>query len=446
MIKKNHSHEELFPAPPQPSPLADRMRPRVFDDLVGQEKLCGPGGVLRVLIEKDQLISFLMWGPPGSGKTTIAQIVAEHTRAFFQPFSAVASSITELRQLIRQAEERWRFEHRRTIIFVDEIHHFNKSQQDAFLPHIEHGTVIFIGATTENPSFYVNSALLSRLKVFTLEKLKDKDIEALINRALTDRERGLGNQELIPEEEVKAEIARLSYGDARVAFNLLETCAIMAGERPQINRSLLEAVIEQGILYYDKQGEEHFNLISALHKSLRDSDVDAALYWTMRMVKAGENPRYILRRMIRFASEDVGLADPQALSRALDAFHAFEIIGPPEGYLALLQCAAYLACAPKSNALYKAEHLINDDIKKFGHLPVPKIIRNAPTGLMKSLGYGKNYQYAHDHEGAIVNQQHLPEAIADHQYYIPSERGLENKIKKYLDELREARSQSPQAR
>jgi len=414
-----------------------------MDDFVGQENLLGEDGILRRMIEKDRLISFLLWGPPGTGKTTIAHLVAHYTASYYQLFSAVTSSITELKKIIHDAEDRWNFHQQRTIIFVDEIHHFNKSQQDAFLPYIEQGKVIFIGATTENPSFSINSALLSRLKVFILKSLETEDIIIILKRALQDPDQGLGMAAMEIEDKTLRHIAELAYGDARVALNILEASALLAQDSHQITDQTVRKVLQRNPLRYDKNGEEHYNLISALHKSLRDSDVDAALYWAMRMLDSGENPLFVLRRLVRFASEDVGLADPKALGLAINAKDAYTFLGPPEGFLAILQITAYLACAPKSNALYKAEKLIRQDIEQYGPLPVPMVIRNAPTSFMKSVGYGKDYIYAHDHPDQIIRQAHLPEEIADRIYYHPTQRGLEEKILRFLNEYRRSHSSSP---
>lgn len=417
-------------------PLADRIRPRKLDDFVGQDTIVGEGGILRYLIEKDRLISFLLWGPPGSGKTTIAHLVTHYTSSFYQLFSAVTSSITELKKIIHEAEDRWDFQQMRTVIFVDEIHHFNKSQQDAFLPYIEQGKIIFIGATTENPSFSINSALLSRLKVFILKSLQTEDILQILQRALRDRDYGLGTLNLEIEEKTLTHIAELSYGDARVALNIMETAALVVENNGKITDQTVQNVVQKNPLRYDKSGEEHYNLISALHKSLRDSDVDAALYWVMRMLESGENPLYIVRRLVRFASEDVGMADPKALGYAINAKDAYTFLGTPEGNLAILQITAYLACAPKSNALYKAQNLIQQDIEQYGPLPVPMVIRNAPTSFMKSVGYGENYIYAHDRPDQIIQQSHRPEELEDKTYYIPTLSGLEEKISRYLSEYR----------
>ncbi|MDD3628903.1 MAG: replication-associated recombination protein A [Candidatus Humimicrobiaceae bacterium] len=421
-------------------PLADRMRPKTLDEFVGQKHLVGKGKILREIIENDRLYSIIFWGPPGSGKTTLAKIIAEKTRCKFISFSAVTSGIKQIKEIMEIASYNKREHNIKTILFVDEIHRFNKAQQDAFLPFVENGTIILIGATTENPSFEVNSALLSRTKVFVLEKLSPEDIKILLKRALTDKERGLGKYNVKIDENTIDFIARFADGDSRIAYNILELAVNAYYDKNKkdplmIDTSMIENIIQKKVLLYDKNGEEHFNLISALHKSLRDSDPDAAVYWTVRMIEAGEDPMYIIRRMVRFASEDVGLADPAALQVAISAKQSFEFIGPPEGYLAILEAAIYLALAPKSNSLYKTYLKVKSDVEEFGALPVPYHIRNAPTRLMKEMGYGRGYKYAHDYNEAIVNQNHLPDKLLSKRYYTPTSRGFENELAERLKNI-----------
>jgi len=415
------------------TPLADRMRPRTLDEFVGQEHLVGKGKILREIIENDRPYSIIFWGPPGSGKTTLAKIIAEKTKSRFISFSAVTSGIKQIKEVMEIARYNKREHSIKTILFVDEIHRFNKAQQDAFLPFVESGTIILMGATTENPSFEVISALLSRTKTFVLYKLSHEDIKILIKRALSDGERGLGKYNIKISNEAIDFIARSSDGDARIAYNILELAAgAYFRENKQktmeIDTSLIENIIQKKALLYDKNGEEHFNLISALHKSLRDSDPDAAVYWTVRMLESGEDPLYIIRRMVRFASEDVGLADPNALQVTISAKQSFEFIGPPEGYLAIIEAVIYLALAPKSNSLYTTYNKVKSDVEEFGSLPVPYHIRNAPTRLMKDIGYGKGYKYAHDYNNAVVDQTHLPEKLLARKYYSPTERGFEKEL------------------
>ena len=415
------------------TPLADRMRPRTLDEFVGQEHLVGKGKILREIIENDRPYSIIFWGPPGSGKTTLAKIIAEKTKSRFISFSAVTSGIKQIKEVMEIARYNKREHSIKTILFVDEIHRFNKAQQDAFLPFVENGTIILMGATTENPSFEVISALLSRTKTFVLYKLSHEDIKTLIERALIDSERGLGKYNIKFSNEAIDFIARFSDGDARIAYNILELAeGAYFKENKQktmeIDTHLIENIIQKKALLYDKNGEEHFNLISALHKSLRDSDPDAAVYWTVRMLESGEDPLYIIRRMVRFASEDVGLADPNALQVAISAKQSFEFIGPPEGYLAIIEAVLYLALAPKSNSLYTTYNKVKSDVEEFGSLPVPYHIRNAPTRLMKDIGYGKGYKYAHDYSGAVVDQTHLPEKLLARKYYSPTERGFEKEL------------------
>jgi len=427
------------------APLADRMRPRSLEEFVGQDHLLGQGKVLRQAIESDHLPSMILWGPPGSGKTTLAMIVAETTGAQFRAFSAVLSGVKEIKEVIKEADEEWGYQKRRTILFVDEIHRFNKAQQDAFLPHVEKGTIILIGATTENPSFEVISPLLSRSKVFTLNALAEKEIELILDRALTDKEKGLGKYQTEIEPEVIMGIGQVANGDARAALNTLEILVLTTSPDEKgvrkIKRDDLREVLQRKAYLYDKSGEEHYNLISSLHKSLRGSDPDAALYWLGRMLEAGEDPLYIARRMVRFASEDVGMADPQALQVAVSAMEAFHFIGLPEGNLALAQAAVYLATAPKSNALYTAFQGVQKDVREKENMPVPLHIRNAPTSLMRDLGYGKGYKYPHDYSEHFVEEEYLPENLKGRIYYSPSDQGFEREIKKRLEYWRKKKSE-----
>jgi putative ATPase len=434
--------DSLFPEEPAAgaakarTPLAERMRPRTFDEFVGQEELLAPGRPLREAIERDLLQSIILWGPPGTGKTTLARIIADTTKARFVSFSAVLSGIKEIREVMTEAERLRRTAGRRTIVFIDEIHRFNKAQQDAFLPRVEAGDIVLIGATTENPSFEVNAALLSRSKVFVLRGLNTEEVAAILSRALKDAERGLGSQSVAIDDETTRAIALYANGDARAALNLLElavaSAPIVDGQR-RIDADRVAQAIQRRALLYDKSGEEHYNLISALHKSMRNSDPDASIYWLARMVEAGEDPLYIARRLVRFASEDIGNADPQALTVAVAAKDAVHFIGMPEGNTALAQAALYLATAPKSNAVYEAYSMAAEDAHRDVAQPVPLHLRNAPTKLMKELEYGKGYQYAHDEADAIADMSCLPSALADRKYYAPKDRGFEKEIKRRLD-------------
>jgi putative ATPase len=435
---------DLFDPPPSttpaaPAPLADRIRPRSLDEVVGQQHLIGPGKVLRRALEEGRLHSMILWGPPGTGKTTLAFLMAQVAGARFVPFSAVLAGVKEIRQVVAEAQADHARGGKRTILFVDEIHRFNKGQQDAFLPHVEKGTLTLIGATTENPSFEVNAALLSRCRVYTLQPLSEDDIVAILERALRDPERGLGATSATADTDSLRLIARLSGGDARGALNILELAVTLHGGA--VTEGAIRDAVQKKTLLYDKSGEEHYNLISALHKSLRDSDPDGALYWLGRMLEAGEDALYIARRLVRFASEDVGNADPQALRVTLDAKESYHFLGSPEGDLALAQAACYLALAPKSNAVYTAWNQVKQDIQDKPAEPVPLHLRNAPTGLMANQGYGKGYQYAHDAAEARVDQEHLPEALRGRVYYRPVDRGLEKELAARLDAWRKWREQ-----
>src|SRR6202795_4496626 len=419
--------------------LADRMRPRTLEEFAGQEHLIGPGKPVRTQIERDDTGSLIFWGPPGTGKTTLAKIIAHMTKAEFIEFSAVLAGIKEIKQVMADAE-RARQYGTRTIVFIDEIHRFNKAQQDAFLPHVEKGNIRLIGATTENPSFEINSALLSRCRVYVLKPLTEDQIVLLLRRALTDRERGLGERNLAAGDDVLRKIASYTSGDARSAYNVLEVAAGLAQKNAQgeleITDDIVRDALQKRILLYDKTGEEHYNLISALHKSVRNSDPDAALYWLGRMLEAGEDPLYIARRVVRMAGEDIGLAEPNALALCMAARDAVDFIGMPEGNLALAQAIVYLCAAPKSNALYTAYGAVQQDVEQTAAEPVPLHLRNAPTRLMKGLGYGKDYQYAHDTDNKVADMQCLPDSLRDRVYYRPTNEGVEKRIRERLEEIK----------
>jgi putative ATPase len=414
------------------APLAERMRPTNLDEFVGQEDLLAGQGVLRQMVESGQISSFILWGPPGVGKTTLARIIAQKTNSRWIAFSAVTSGIKEIKAVMTEAEAFMKIEGRRTILFVDEIHRFNKAQQDAFLPYVETGTIILVGATTENPSFEINSALLSRLKVFVLNELAIEDLVTIMRRALLDRERGIGSNSLTVADDDLKMFAVYASGDARTALNSLELACMLATQAGEdvLSEKRIKDAIQQMVLKYDKTGENHYNLISALHKSMRNSDADASLYWLARMLEAGEDPIYVARRVVRFASEDIGLAAPQALGQALAAMQSVELIGMPEGKLALAQAVVYMALAPKSNAIYQAYNLAARDANNTSQHPVPLHLRNAPTKLMKEIGYGKGYQYAHDFaEGKAESMDCLPKELEGTKYYYPKDKGFEAKLK-----------------
>ena len=428
---------ELSKSTRRTAPLAERMRPRTLDEYVGQQHLLAPGKPLRVQIESDDAASMIFWGPPGVGKTTLAKIIAETTQASFIEFSAVLAGIKEIKQVMVDAEKASTYGSR-TILFIDEIHRFNKAQQDAFLPYVERGTIRLIGATTENPSFEIIAALLSRCRVYTLQALSGEQIISLLKRALIDRERGLASLNLTADNDALEMIASYSSGDARNALNALEMAARLAGSG-HITREIATEALQQRVLLYDKQGEEHYNLISALHKSVRNSDADAALYWLGRMLHAGEDPMYVARRIVRMAIEDIGLAAPEALHLTLSAREAMDFLGSPEGDLALAQAVVYLALAPKSNAVYTAYGEVLGDIERTRAEPVPLHLRNAPTGLMKSLDYGKGYKYAHDEEGRVAKMECLPESLRDRRYYRPTSEGREKLLAQRMEEVRKLR-------
>ncbi len=442
-------HQAAESTDPQ-RPLAERMRPHRLADLFGQDAVTGPGSLIRHAIENDRIFSMILWGPPGCGKTTLARIIARETRSHFCHFSAVLAGIKQIREVIDEAKKQQQFQRKRTILFVDEIHRFNKAQQDAFLHHVESGLITLIGATTENPSFEVISPLLSRCRVITLNLLDEDAVGRVLDRATTDEGAGLGDLNLSLATDAREHLIQISSGDARSALNSLEVAATLAlaesppksGTRRKVTLVHVESALQKKALLYDKGGDEHFNIISAFHKSLRGSDPDAALYWLARMLEAGEDALYVARRMVRFASEDVGNADPFALRLALGAMEAFRFLGHPEGDLALAQAAVYLATAPKSNSVYKAWSLVKQTVREKGALPVPLHIRNAPTGLMKDLGYGNGYRYAHDFEDGYAPQDYLPDAIAGHLYYSPTDRGYEKMIAGRLKHWRTLKEKS----
>jgi putative ATPase len=432
------------------APLADRMRPRNFEEFVGQDHVVGPGKVFRKAIENDELQSIILWGPPGTGKTTVARIIASMTNSQFIAFSAVTSGVKEIRQVIARATAERQRSGRKTILFVDEIHRFNKAQQDGFLPHVENGTIVLIGATTENPSFEVISALLSRSRVFVLYPLSVLEIKTVVERAIADRERGLASLNPVLGEDALSFLAQTSGGDARVALNALELAVTTTEPGPDGKRvvtlSEVQEAMQKRALLYDKEGEEHYNIISALHKSLRGGDADASLYWLARMLEAGEDPLYVARRLVRFASEDVGNADPQALLVTVAAKEAVHFIGMPEGSTALAQAVVYLAAAPKSNALYTAYSAVQKEVEEGENPPVPLQIRNAPTALMEALGYGKDYLYPHDFPGKVVDQDYLPESLKGKSYYHPTDSGFEAEIGRRIEEWRAKRENLRKAR
>src|SRR5256885_3994052 len=449
----------LFNAIPNPTaeaqrPLADRMRPRTLDEFVGQEHILGAGKPLRTQIERDDPGSMIFWGPPGVGKTTLAKIIANMTKAEFIEFSAVLAGIKEIKAVMADAEKAQQFG-TRTIVFIDEVHRFNKAQQDAFLPYVEKGSIRLIGATTENPSFEIISALLSRTRVYILKQLTEEQVVSLLHRAVVDKERGLGNLNLAVGDDVLQRIAAISSGDARTAYNILEVAAQSAAARagkakPVITLEIVQDAVQRKLLRYDQHGREHFNLISALHKSVRNSDADASLYWLGRMLEAGEDPLYIARRIVRMAVEDIGMADPQALAVTIAARDAIDFLGMPEGGLALAEAVVYLALAPQSNALYAAYNQVQDDNQNIAAEPVPLHLRNAPTGLMKSVGYGRGYQYAHNLESKVADMQCLPDNLRDRVYYRPTAEGAEREFAERIERIRRARekaaSKSPPAK
>jgi len=435
------------------TPLADRMRPQNLDEFLGQRHILGKDSVLRKAIEKGELQSLILWGPPGTGKTTLAYIIAKKTGAHFMAFSAVTSGIKEIKQIMAEAKKQKEFYNKITILFVDEVHRFNKAQQDAFLPYVEKGDIIFIGATTENPSFEVISALLSRSKVYTLNPLTEEEIKVILNRALKDKERGLGDLDVKLEDKVLDFIAQMANGDARVALSTLEFAVLNTppdrNNQKVITLKIASDSMQKKALVYDKAGEEHYNIISALHKSLRGSDSDAALYWLGRMLAGGEDPLYIARRLIRFAVEDIGNADPQALQVTVSAKEAYHFLGSPEGELALAQAVVYLATAPKSNSIYKAFDQVQKDIQQTQALPVPLHIRNPVTKLMADLGYGKDYKYPHNHKDHFVVEDYLPDNLKGRKYYHPTDFGFEKEIKKRIewwDKKRKEKKSNPSKR
>ena len=422
----------------QRGPLAARMRPRSLDEFVGQEQVLGPGSVLRRAIERDRLSSLILWGPPGVGKTTLARLLAVGSSSHFEAVSAVSAGVADLRAAVKSAGDRLGMHNQRTLLFIDEIHRFNKSQQDAILPYVEDGTVILVGATTENPSFEVNAPLLSRSRVVVLKALDDNDISEIVRRALVDDERGLGRDGLSISDDALSTLVNFANGDARFALNTLEMASVGVdddGERV-ITADMVAEAAQRRAAVYDKDGEAHFDTISALHKSIRDSDADATMYWLCRMLEGGDEPLYIARRLVRAASEDIGMADPRALQVVMAAQQAVHFLGVPEGNLALAEAAVYLAMAPKSNALYKGYALAREDVQKTRNDPVPMHLRNAVTGLMRGLGYGAGYQYAHDDPDAVVDQSHLPDNLAGRKYYEPADRGFEARLIERVEERR----------
>jgi putative ATPase len=443
MKSRRAQQASLFPSKPSRGgqPLADRMRPRTLDELVGQQHLLGPGKLLTQMAASRTLHSIILWGPPGSGKTTLARLVAEQTGAVFRAISAVLSGVADLREAIDLARRQLAADGQRTLLFVDEIHRWNRAQQDAFLPHVESGLITLIGATTENPSFEVIGPLLSRTKVLVLNPLSESDLAILIDRALTDSERGLGAFKLEIADRARDELIAQAGGDARKLLNALEIAAELARQAGSSSISMdhVREATQHKALLYDRAGEEHYNVISAFIKSMRGSDCDAALYWMMRMVEAGEDPMFIARRMVIFAAEDVGNADPRALTVAASVKDAVEFVGMPEGVIPLAQGVTYLASAPKSNASYRAMLATREDVRKLGALPVPMHLRNAPTPMMRQMGYGAGYRYPHDYEGALAEQDYLPEELLSRRYYEPSERGYEIRIREYLERARRSR-------
>jgi len=431
-------------------PLAERMRPQSLDEVVGQERITGPGTLIRSAIEDDRIFSMILWGPPGCGKTTLARIVASATDSHFVEFSAVLSGVKDIRAVISTAQSQLNLHHRRTILFVDEIHRFNKAQQDAFLQHVENGLITLIGATTENPSFEVIPALLSRCRVVTLAALAADDMQIVIDRALADEENGFGALDVQLEPDARAHLVAMADGDVRAGLNALEIVGTLLAKRAAdqdpdnrvVTLVMVEKALQKKALLYDKSGEQHYNLISALHKSMRGSDPDAAIYWLTRMLEAGEDPLYVARRMVRFASEDIGNADPFALTVTMNAMEAFRFLGHPEGDLALVQAAVYLATAPKSNSLYRAHKTVQKTVADTGALPVPLHIRNAPTRLMKELGYGRDYKYAHNYQEAVVDQTYLPDQLEGTRFYEPTDRGFEKTIRQRVAKWRQIQKKS----
>ena len=425
------------------APLAARMRPRTLEAFLGQREIVGEGRALRTAIEQDTPFSLVLWGPPGTGKTTLATIIAHATKSHYIPLSAASAGVKDLHQAAKEARDRLGMHSQRTILFIDEIHRFNKTQQDAVLPHVEDGTLTLIGATTENPSFEVNAALLSRCRVFRLKSLEDEDLRTLVARAIDDEERGLGKHSVMLDDDAMDYLTSVAGGDARVALNTVEVAALTAvpdeDGHTRLTPQTIQNTIQQKVPQYDKSGDWHYDAISALHKTLRDSDPDAALYWLGRMLVAGDDPQYIARRLIRFSVEDIGMADPHALTLAMAAQQAVHFIGVPEGELALAHAVVYLATSPKSNAIYTAYGKAREDAERTSDEAIPLHLRNAPTSLMKEMGHGRGYKYAHDYDGAMVNQEHLPESLRERLYYEPTDRGREQKIGEWLKRVREMR-------